>query len=107
MPLLVNPSSLFCFTFPVLPNDVSEDIRSCSPVPSSLGSVETFSLRMEEEEHMDKIRNLHINYRTQIQELQEQCRRNERTIDSMERAYRDDVRESLRLHERIIQLERV
>ena len=56
---------------------------------------------------MDKIRNLHINYRTQIQELQEQCRQNERTIDSMERAYRDDVRESLRLHERIIQLERV
>ena len=68
--------------------------------------METFSLQMEEEEHMDKIRNLHINYRTQIQELQERCRQNERTIQEMDQICREEMRESLRLHHKVIRLER-
>ena len=68
--------------------------------------METFSLWMEEEEHMDKVRNLHINYRTQIQELQKRCRWNEQTIQEMDQTYREEMRESLRLHGKIIRLER-
>jgi TolA-binding protein len=102
----VNSSSLFYFTFSVLPYDVSEEARSCSPVSSSLGLVETFSPQMEEEEYMNKVRNLHVKYRTQIQELQERCRRNERTIQEMDKVAREDMQESLRLHRRIIRLER-
>jgi TolA-binding protein len=105
---LVDLLSLIHFycAFSVFPNDVSEDVGTCSPLPSSPGSMETSSLQMEEEEHMDKIRDLHINYRTQIQELQERCRQNERTIQEMDQICREEMRESLRLHERIIRLER-
>ena len=102
----VDLSSLFYFTFPVLPYDVSEEVRSCSPVPSSSGSVETFSPQLEEEEHMNKVRNLHVKYRTKIQELQERCRWNEQTIQEMDKASREDMKESLRLHKKIIRLER-
>ena len=68
--------------------------------------METSSLQMEEKEHMDKIRDLHINYRIQIQELQERYRQNERTIQEMDQICREKMRESLRLHEKIIRLER-
>jgi len=55
---------------------------------------------------MEKIRSLHVNYRTQIQELQTQHRRDERHIQDMERASRDDMKELLYLHDRIRSLER-
>ena len=55
---------------------------------------------------MNKVRYLHVKYRTQIQELQERCRRNERTIQEMDKVAREDMQESLRLHRKIIRLER-
>ena len=96
----------FYFAFSVLPNDVSEDVGSCSPLPSSFGFMETSSLQMEEKEHMDKIRDLHINYRIQIQELQERCRQNERTIQELDQTCREEMRESICLHKKILRLER-
>ena len=94
----------FYFAFPVLPDDVSEDFGS-SFTSTSIGSADTMLLQMEEEEHMEKVRGLHINYRNQIQELQDQCKRNEQHIKNMERASRDDMEELLYLHDRIKNLE--
>lgn len=103
--LIAFSSFLLYFTFPVLPDDVFEDFGS-SFTSTSIGSSETMLLSMEEEEHMKKVRGLHINYRNQIQELQDRCRRNEQHIKDMERASKDDMKDLLRLHNEVKRLER-
>jgi hypothetical protein len=90
------------FSFPVLPYETSENFDTSF---ASSSSADASLFQISEDEHLEKVRSLHVNYRTQIQELQAQGRRNERHIQDMERASRDDMKELIYLHDRIRSLE--
>jgi hypothetical protein len=88
------------FSLLVLPYETSENFDT-----SFASSSETSSFQINEDEHLEKVRSLHVHYRTQIQELHVQHRRDGQYIQEMERASRDDMRELIYLHDRIQSLE--